>query len=366
MKSNGKPYRIIISGGGTGGHIFPAIAIANEFKAQHPDTEVLFVGANGRMEMQRVPDAGYKIIGLNIAGIQRRLTLENLKFPFKVLSSLWTARRVVKEFKPDVAIGVGGYASWPLLWSAKNAGVPIVIQEQNSYAGVANKSLASKASAICVAYDKMERFFPKEKISITGNPVRASITETLPDKSTACAFFGLSSSKKTVLVIGGSLGARTINEALALHCSAFIEKDIQIIWQTGKFYIEKYQSLQTGQVKVMDFIKDMNMAYAAADVIISRAGALSIAELCIIGKPVVLVPSPNVAEDHQTKNALALVTKKAAVLVRDSEAKEKLVLETLSLLSDESKQMTLAAEIKKLGKPNATVDIVKKIKEVIS
>ncbi|MFN8414924.1 MAG: undecaprenyldiphospho-muramoylpentapeptide beta-N-acetylglucosaminyltransferase [Cytophagaceae bacterium] len=366
MKNNGKPYRIIISGGGTGGHIFPAIAIANEFKAQHPDTEVLFVGANGRMEMQRVPDAGYKIIGLNIAGIQRRLTLENLKFPFKVIASLWKARSVVKEFQPDVAIGVGGYASWPLLWSAKNAGVPIVIQEQNSYAGVANKSLASNASAICVAYDQMERFFPKGKIAITGNPVRSTITQTLPDKSVACAFFGLSPLKKTVLVIGGSLGARTINEALALSHSSFVEKDIQIIWQTGKFYIEKYQSLQAADVKVMDFIKDMNMAYAAADVIISRAGALSIAELCIIGKPVVLVPSPNVAEDHQTKNAMALVTKNAAILVKDSEAKEKLVKETLALLADDSKQAVLSSEIKKLGKPNATVDIVHKIKEVIS
>ncbi|MCU0416037.1 MAG: undecaprenyldiphospho-muramoylpentapeptide beta-N-acetylglucosaminyltransferase [Cytophagaceae bacterium] len=358
-------YKIIISGGGTGGHIFPAVAIANQIMSTYPDSEILFVGAEGRMEMHRVPEAGYKIIGLPIVGIQRKSILKNLIVPFKIWKSIYLAKKIIKEFKPDVAIGVGGYASWPLLYSASSLGVPTVIQEQNSYAGVANKNLSKKAELICVAYDGMEKFFPKQKIKLTGNPVRSAITATLPDKKNAAATFGLSDSKPTILVIGGSLGARTINEAIAQDIPFWKEKGVQLLWQTGKGYYASYRHLHQDGIIVCEFIQNMDQAYAIADIIISRAGALSIAELSIVAKPMILVPSPNVAEDHQTKNAQALVSKKAAIMVRDVDAATNLTTSAWELLQDKNKQALLVNELKALGKPDATATIVEHIMDLI-
>ncbi len=365
MQPNSTPYRFIISGGGTGGHIYPAIAIANELKHRFPQAAIKFVGALGRMEMEKIPKAGYDIVGLPIMGIQRRLTLKNLAVPFKLLQSLLIAKKLIKSFQPDVVIGVGGYASGPLLKSAVNAGVPALIQEQNSYAGLTNKLLATDVAKVCVAYDNMEAYFPKNKLVITGNPVRKDISESVIPKQEALAHFNLSPAKKTVLVIGGSLGARTINESMQHGVDQLVAAGYQLLWQTGAFYYESLKSLNGEGVVVRDFIYEMDQAYAAADVVVSRAGALSVSELCLVGKPIILVPSPNVAEDHQTKNAMALVKKDAAVLVKDTEAKEQLVAALLKLLADEEKQHTLSENIKQMAKPNATDEIVNEIEKLL-
>lgn len=358
MSSTTGAYRVIISGGGTGGHIYPAIAIANELKHRNPATEILFVGALGRMEMEKVPKVGYKIIGLPIAGIQRRFTLKNLLVPFKLLKSLFMARQIVKDFQPHLAIGVGGYASGPLLKAAIKLGVPAMLQEQNSFAGLTNKLLAKDVRKICVAYEGMEAFFPKEKIQLTGNPVRKDIAAISVSREVALESFGLSAAKKTVLVIGGSLGARTINNSMKLMVAELEASGYQVLWQTGAYYYQELKALGTSSVCVRDFIYEMDKAYAAADVVISRAGALSVSELCLVAKPSILVPSPNVAEDHQTKNAMALVNKNAAVLVKDIEADTQLKPALLRLLGDENKQQELAQNIQQLAKPSATDSIV--------
>ncbi|MDX2002654.1 MAG: undecaprenyldiphospho-muramoylpentapeptide beta-N-acetylglucosaminyltransferase [Chitinophagales bacterium] len=362
-----KPYRVLISGGGTGGHIFPAIAIANALRKFDVRTELLFVGANGRMEMQKVPEAGYKIIGLNIAGIQRGNMLKNLGLPFKILSSLVKAGRIIKEFKPEVVVGVGGYASGPTLFMASRMGIPTLIQEQNSFAGVANKLMSKRADRFCVAYEGMEQFFPEEKIVKTGNPVREDIAKLQSDKAAAMAHFGLDPSRKTLLVIGGSLGARTINESIAAQLQLLNESGIQVLWQTGKSYFQPLAEAATPyqHLKVHEFIKRMDYAYDAADVIVSRAGAISISELSLVGKPVILVPSPNVAEDHQTHNALALTEKQAAIMIKDAEAKEKLVSTALHLLEDATTRETLGKNISKLAIADAADRIAKEIISLI-
>jgi UDP-N-acetylglucosamine--N-acetylmuramyl-(pentapeptide) pyrophosphoryl-undecaprenol N-acetylglucosamine transferase len=359
------PKKIIISGGGTGGHIFPAVAIANALKKNIPNCEILFVGAEGRMEMQKVPEAGYAIKGLPIAGLQRSLDFKNLLLPIKVLKSVTMALKIISDFKPDIAIGVGGYASAPLLFAAKLKGIPYVIQEQNSYAGITNKILGKWAKKICVAYDGMQNFFPKEKIVFTGNPVRANISESKVTKQEALQFFDLAENKKTVLVIGGSLGARTINQIIDASIEKINTENIQLIWQTGKGYFETAKQKANNSIKVFDFIKQMDMAYAAPDIIISRAGALSVSELCIVGKPCVLVPSPNVAEDHQTKNAMALVNKNAAMLVKDTEAKEKLISTLLEIIKDETHQNQLIQNIKQLAIADADERIFEEIRKLI-
>ena len=329
--NNIKETRIIISGGGTGGHIFPAVSIANAIKELRPDAKILFVGAEGRMEMQRVPDAGYRIIGLPIAGFDRKHLWKNVPVLFKLLRSQWKARSIIKEFNPQVAVGVGGYASGPTLKTAGMMGIPTLIQEQNSYAGVTNKLLAQKAHRICVAYDGMEKFFPADKIIMTGNPVRQNLTKEMPSKEDALRSFQLQPDKKTILIVGGSLGAGTINQTLTAGLKTIQEHpDVQFIWQTGKYYFENVKKAvesagKLPKLHVTDFIKDMAAAYAAADLVISRAGAGSISEFCLLHKPVILVPSPNVAEDHQTQNALALVNKQAAIYVKDCEAKDTLL-----------------------------------------
>ncbi|MDN4164425.1 undecaprenyldiphospho-muramoylpentapeptide beta-N-acetylglucosaminyltransferase [Cytophagales bacterium LB-30] len=364
-----QPYRIIISGGGTGGHVYPAIAIANHFKDRFPDAEILFVGAKGRMEMQKVPEAGYEIIGLWISGIQRSLTLANLSFPFKLISSLWKARQIIRQFKPHAVVGVGGYASGPLLYAAVLKGIPALIQEQNSYAGLTNKLLRNKVQSICVAHDGMERYFPKDKIVVTGNPVRKDITQVDEKLDKARKHFRLDADKKTLLVIGGSLGARTINQSILKHIEELVAAQVQLIWQTGKLYYEGIASelefISQENIRVMEFIKDMDLAYAAADVVISRAGALSISELCLAQKPAIFVPSPNVAEDHQTKNAQALVQHHAAMMVTDAEAPERLVKEALLLLSDEERKQSFKKEISKLAKPEAANKIVDELVRII-
>jgi UDP-N-acetylglucosamine--N-acetylmuramyl-(pentapeptide) pyrophosphoryl-undecaprenol N-acetylglucosamine transferase len=359
-------YRVIISGGGTGGHIYPAVAIANEIKARFPDADILFVGAKGRMEMQKVPAAGYKIEGLWISGIQRKLTIDNLAFPLKVVLSYWNARKIIKSFKPDIAIGVGGYASWPLLQAANALGIPTLIQEQNSYAGIANKALSKKVKAICVAYDRMERFFPTEKIIYTGNPVRKDIVDYKHYGLAAHEFFGLKRGVPTIFVMGGSLGARTINISIERNLEALKNAGVQVLWQTGKSYYEDLKKYNSDTIKVTDFIADMNKAYAMADIIVSRAGALSISELAIVGKPCILVPSPNVAEDHQTKNAKALSEKSAAWMVKDIDAPEELIQKTLELLKDTAVQTILKKNIKVFAKPNATEKIVDKVVEIMN
>lgn len=361
--------RAIISGGGTGGHIFPAIAIADEIKRRNPNAEILFVGAEGKMEMERVPAAGYKIVGLPIAGLQRKLTLANLALPFKIVSSVLKARKIVKTFKPEVAIGVGGYASGPTLKAAGMMGVPTILQEQNGFAGKTNQLLAKKAAKICVAYEGLERFFPKEKIVITGNPVRFEMVKIEGKREEAFKHYKLDSSKKTILVIGGSLGARTLNQAMLASLEQIQSTDVQVLWQCGKLYNEQLnQELANRELKGIErvqFIDRMDLAYAMADVIISRAGAISVSELCLIGKPAILVPSPNVAEDHQTHNAMALVKHEAAILVKDAEAKEQLLSRALDLLMNEDRMATLSTHIKSLGKPEATrhiVDIIEQVK----
>ncbi len=361
--------KIIISGGGTGGHIFPAISIAREVQQRFTDAEILFVGAHNRMEMEKVPAAGYRIIGLPVAGLQRRLTYKNLTFLPKLFISLSKCRAILKSFKPDLAVGVGGYASGPLLRTAQKMGIPTLIQEQNSYAGMTNKMLAAKADKICVAYHGMDKYFPAEKIVFTGNPVRKGFNNVAGHLDEAINFFRLQNDKPTVLVIGGSLGAGSINQAIAANLDELIRKKVQVIWQTGKTYFSKakdeVRAFNTNLIQVHEFINRMDYAYAAADVIISRAGAGTISELYLVGKPVVLVPSPNVAEDHQTKNAMALVEKSAAVLVKDKETNESLVKTCLDLLDDEVQMVELGKNIKKLAKTNAAGEIVDEIAKLI-
>ena len=355
----------MISGGGTGGHIYPAIAIANEIKERHPDANFLFVGANDRMEMEKVPQAGYEIKGLWISGIQRKLTLKNLMFPFKLISSLWNANKIIKNFKPNVVIGTGGFASGPTLQMANNKDIPTMVQEQNSYPGITNKLLAKRANKICVAYDGLERFFSKDKIVKTGNPVRQDLLEISKNRVGAQQFFKIDSAKKTVLVLGGSLGARAINKLIESQVNWFVENNIQLIWQTGKLYYDEYKKYESETIQVHAFLNKMNFAYAAADIIISRAGASSISELCIVGKPVIFIPSPNVAEDHQTKNAMAVVSKDAAILCKESELDTfQNVLE--NLVKNENKQNELSKNIKQLALPNATVDIVNEIEKLLN
>ena len=360
-----KELRIIISGGGTGGHIFPAISIANAIKAACPNAEILFVGALGRMEMQRVPAAGYKIEGLPICGFDRKHLLKNIKVLFKIWKSQQMAKKIIKDFKPQVAVGVGGYASGPTLNKAAAMDIPCLIQEQNSYAGVTNKLLAKKAAKICVAYDGMERFFPAEKIILTGNPVRQALLDTKMTREEAIKSFGLNPTKKTILLVGGSLGARTINESVLQHLDLVKSSDVQFIWQTGSFYRESIAERLKGEtipnLIVTDFITDMGAAYKAADLVISRAGASSISEFCLIGKPVILVPSPNVAEDHQTKNALALSTKQAAIHVKDAEAPATLLPLALETIHDDAQLKSLSENVLKLALPNSAEIIAKEV-----
>lgn len=360
--------RIIISGGGTGGHIYPAIAIANAIKVVHPNAEILFVGAEGRMEMQKVPAAGYSIIGLNIAGFQRELTLKNLSFPFKVIKSLFRAKQIVRDFKPDVAVGVGGYASGPLLWAAASLGVPTLIQEQNSYAGITNKLLAAKAKKICVAYSQMEKFFPANKLIFTGNPVRQDIINVQSKQAEAIAFFGLNPAKPIVLVIGGSLGARTLNESVEAGLEQWQTEDCQVLWQTGKWFHQRAVEVAKNynNIKVFEFINRMDWAYSVADIVVSRAGALSVSELCLVQKPAILVPSPNVAEDHQTKNAMALVEQNAALLVSDADARTKLLSQVFSLLKNNDLQQNLRHNIGTLAKPAAATEIAAEVLKLVT
>lgn len=361
-----KELRVIVSGGGTGGHIFPAIAIANEIKALCPQASILFVGAKGRMEMQRVPDAGYRIIGLPIEGFNRKNLLKNIKVLLDILRSQWMARKVIKDFKPQVVVGVGGFASGPTLNTAAKMGVPTLIQEQNSYAGVTNKLLAKSASRICVAYDGMERFFPANKIIMTGNPVRQALLNSCITQSEALEKFHLKTGYPTILIIGGSLGARTLNESVLGKLDTIQNSDVQIIWQTGKFYSQHIAETlakhpKVANLTVMDFISDMPSAYAAADLVVSRAGASSISELCLLGKPCILVPSPNVAEDHQTKNAKALSSKGAAILITDAEAPGKLIDNAISVVQDKERLELLSVNIKKLAIADSANRIAKEV-----
>ncbi len=359
--------KFIISGGGTGGHIFPAIAIANALKARVPDAEFLFVGAEGRMEMEKVPAAGYKIVGLWISGLQRKLTLSNLSFPFKVISSLMKAKKILREFQPDAVIGTGGYASGPMLRVASKAGITTLVQEQNSYPGITNKILAARVNKICVAYRGMEKYFPADKIVFTGNPVRQDIAGLQGKRARAMEFFNLDPNKKTLLIIGGSLGARTINLAIASGISEVVKQGYQVIWQTGKIFLTEARNSTHDQkgVFVNDFISKMDLAYAAADLVVSRAGASSVSELCLIGKPCILVPSPNVAEDHQTKNAMALVNEGAAILVKDADAKRDLINKVIEVFASDDTRIELEVKIKQLGTPNAADLIAGEILQLI-
>ena len=349
--------RIIISGGGTGGHIFPAVSIANAIKAKRPDAKILFVGAKGRMEMQRVPAAGYEIKGLPICGFDRKHLLKNFAVLFRIWKSQRMAKKIIKDFKPMAAVGVGGYASGPTLNVCASKGIPCLIQEQNSYAGVTNKLLAKKAQKICVAYEGMERFFPADKIIMTGNPVRQNVLSTTLTKEEARKQFGLDPEKKTILLVGGSLGARTINESVLQNLDIIEKSGVQFIWQTGKYYhesiVNQLKDKNLPMLKVTDFISDMGAAYQAADLVISRAGASSISEFCLIGKPVILVPSPNVAEDHQTKNAMALVNKDAAIYVKDADAPAVLIKKAVGIVEDAQKLASMSENIKKLGLKNS-------------
>jgi UDP-N-acetylglucosamine--N-acetylmuramyl-(pentapeptide) pyrophosphoryl-undecaprenol N-acetylglucosamine transferase len=360
--------RVIISGGGTGGHIFPAIAIANALKKLEAGIEILFVGAQGKMEMEKVPKAGYKIIGLNIAGLNRSNMLKNLGFPFKLIGSLLKSMSIIREFKPQVVVGVGGFASGPVMYAASTKGIPTVIQEQNSYAGITNKLLGKKAKKVCVAYDNMDKFFPAANIIRTGNPVRQDILNLEGKRAEGHKIFNFDPSKKTLLVIGGSLGARSINLAIKSHIEDFKKADVQVVWQTGKLFIEEAKKAvaeaNADNMFVSDFIYTMDQAYAVADVVISRAGASSISELCIVGKPAVLVPFPFAAEDHQTKNAQALVDNDAAILVADNKANEEACEHALRLLSDDAEREKLSTNIQKLALPNADEEIAKEILKI--
>lgn len=360
-----KKLKFILSGGGTGGHIYPAVAIANELKSRFPDAEFLFVGANDKMEMQKVPQAGYKIEGLWIAGLQRKLTLQNVMFPFKLISSLWKSRSIIKEFKPNVVIGTGGFASGPLLQMANTLHIPTVIQEQNSYPGITNKILSKKANKICVAYENLGRFFSKDKMILTGNPVRQDLIDIEGKRAEAIQYFNLDANKKTLLVLGGSLGARRMNQLIEKELDKFIAQDVQVIWQCGKLYFEDYKKYNQNNVQVLAFIDRMDLVYAAADIVISRAGASSVSELCIVGKPVIFIPSPNVAEDHQTKNAQAIVDKKGALMLKESELDSQFSLVFEALLKDQGKQDQLSKYIKHLALPNATKQIVDEIVKLI-
>jgi UDP-N-acetylglucosamine--N-acetylmuramyl-(pentapeptide) pyrophosphoryl-undecaprenol N-acetylglucosamine transferase len=368
-----KKPRFIISGGGTGGHIYPAVAIANELKFRFPEAAFLFVGAKDKMEMQKVPQAGYAIKGLWISGIQRKLTIDNMMFPFKLLSSLWNSFKIIKSFKPDVVIGTGGFASGAVLKVASILGIPTLIQEQNSYPGITNKLLAKKANKICVAYENLEKFFPKDKMILTGNPVRQDLINEA-SKSEAVAYFKLDANKKTLLVLGGSLGARRINQLIEKELDFLLSQNIQIIWQCGKLYFDEYKKYNdkspsvggVGEaVQVVAFIDRMDLVYAAADLVISRSGASSVSELCIVGKPTIFIPSPNVAEDHQTKNAKAISDKNGAILIKESDLETQFETVFSDLISSENKQVELSQNIKKLAKPNATKDIVEEIMKLV-
>ncbi len=358
--------KVIISGGGTGGHIFPAISIANALMERDASTEILFVGAEGKMEMEKVPAAGYKIVGLPVAGFQRRLTYKNLTFFFKLAASMLKARKVVKDFNPDVVVGVGGYASGPVLRVASNKNIPSIIQEQNSFPGVTNRILSKKVNKICVAYPEMERFFPEEKIVLTGNPVRQNLLKET-DRVEAAKYFGLDPDKKVVFVTGGSLGARTINEGIQANYQKFIDEGVQLIWQTGKYYYDqiKSQVQESDDLKILAFVDKMEAAFTLADVVVSRAGASSISEMALLKKAAVYVPSPNVSEDHQTKNAMALVKEDAALMVKDAEVKEKLVQEVIGLIKDEAKRTVLMQNVTKFAKPDAANEIVDELLKLV-
>lgn len=364
-----KQYRIIVSGGGTGGHIFPAISIANTFRNRFPEAEILFVGAEDRMEMEKVPAAGYRIVGLPVSGFDRAHLFNNIKVLRRLMKSLRLAKQTIREFKPDIVVGVGGYASGPTLWTAASQGIPTLIQEQNSYAGVTNKLLAKKADKICVAYEGMEKFFPVDRLVITGNPVRKDLEEAQNKREEALAFFGLSPEKKTILVVGGSLGARTINRSIQGDLDKLFASDVQMIWQTGRYYQEdalKHLKAYRGMpVWCSDFITRMDYAYSAADLVISRAGASSISELCLLSKPVILIPSPNVAEDHQTKNALALVNREAAVWIADKDAGQQLVSTALDLVHDEKSLSLLSRNIHAMAHHQSAERIVDEIVKII-
>ena len=364
-----KPYKFIISGGGTGGHIFPALSIANELKRRYPDCEILFVGAEDRMEMEKVPAAGYPIVGLPVSGFDRSSLAKNFQVVARLLKSLHLAKKTVRDFRPDIAIGVGGYASGPTLWMAASLGIPTLIQEQNSYAGVTNKLLAKKAKRICVAYEGMEKFFPADRIVLTGNPVRSDLEHAQNKRDEAAAFFGLSPEKKTLLVVGGSLGARTINRSIENGLDKILSSGVQLIWQTGRYYheeaLKRLKAYHGMPVWCSDFISRMDYAYSAADLVISRAGAGTISELCLLKKPVVLVPSPNVAEDHQTKNALALVNREAALMVTDQKAPQQLVDKALATLADDALLANLSQNIVKLAYHDSAGKIADEIEKII-
>ncbi|MFM8433524.1 MAG: undecaprenyldiphospho-muramoylpentapeptide beta-N-acetylglucosaminyltransferase [Bacteroidota bacterium] len=363
MNSQRPKIKVVISGGGTGGHIFPAVSIAQTLMSMNPDNEMLFVGAKGRMEMEKVPASGFRIIGLDIAGLQRRLSLSNLLLPFKIFKSIIAARKIIKEFKPDVAVGVGGYASGPTLFAASGVKVPCLIQEQNSFAGITNRLLAGRVKEICVAYEGMDRYFPKEKLKMTGNPVRKDLLDLSGKREQGLALFGLSPYRPVILVIGGSLGARTINRAIAEGIDSFSKEDVQVLWQTGRAgHAEATSKAQRYEnMKVHEFISRIDLAYSVADIVISRAGASSVSELAIVGKPSILVPSPNVAEDHQTKNAKALVDKKAACMIDDSEASGHLVSSAIALLRDEVLKDELSKNISAMALPDAAVSIAEEV-----
>jgi len=364
-----KINKVILSGGGTGGHIFPALSIANEIRKRYPDAEILFVGALGRMEMEKIPAAGYKIIGLPIMGFPRKPSFKIFTFFQKLIQSASKARKIVKDFKPEIAIGVGGYASGPLLRAASKSKIPTLIQEQNSYAGITNKILSKKVNTICVAYDKMERYFPAKKIIFTGNPVRENLLSNLKNKSEALEYFGLKGDEKVVLIIGGSLGALSVNNAVLRNLEGIAKSGVQVIWQTGAYYYERMvtetKNRKPENLQIHQFLSRMDLAYSAADVVISRAGAGTISELCLVGKPTILVPSPNVSEDHQTKNAMALVEKDAAVMIADKEIDDKLFQETFELVKNKELCQLMSANIKTLAKPEATKTIVDEVEKLI-
>lgn len=360
-------YKFILSGGGTGGHIYPAVAIADELKSRYPESEFLFVGASDRMEMDKVPQAGYKIEGLWISGIQRKLTLQNLAFPFKLMTSLLRSRKIIKTFQPDVVIGTGGFASGPLLQVATSRKIPSLIQEQNSFPGITNKLLGRKVNTICVAYEGLEKYFPKEKIRLTGNPIRKDLLEVKSKQIEAKDAFKLIHSKHTLLVLGGSLGARRINQLIETHLETFKTQNVQVIWQCGKLYFNQYKQYnELPHVQVHAFLNTMDMAYAAADVIISRAGAISVSELCIVGKPVIFIPSPNVAEDHQTKNAKAIANKHAAILIREQDLQSDFETVFSDLISNQEKRQQLSKNIEALALVNATNDIVNEVEQLLN
>lgn len=369
LMNNRRKHRIIIGGGGTGGHVFPAISIGKALKRMDPDVVLLFVGARDRLEMEMVPAAGFEIVGLPVAGFQRRITLKNVSFFFKLMTSMTKSARIIRKFKPDLAVGVGGYASGPILKAAARKGVPIVIQEQNSYAGVTNRLLAKSAEKICVAYEGMEKYFPSDRIILTGNPVREELTGVARNREDDLSKFGLDPGRKTILVIGGSLGARTINESIMKGLPDLDRKDIQIIWQTGQSGFDAASAALTESglknIKILPFIREMDHAFGAADIIVSRAGAGTISELCLVGKPVILVPSPNVAEDHQTSNAKALVAGKAAVMVPDNLAREHLVRRILELIDNPESMQELAGNIKKLAIPDSAERIAEEVLKII-